>query len=106
DCPGLGCSPKCRVMTGAPATSCRVSRLGSDASVSFLCVWCVSWAVFTASDHDALPFKLWVVAKVDEQSEAMAGRVEVIDHLCPVFVGESRDGLEFHQDFVEANHVR
>ena len=54
-----------------------------------------------AFDDDAV-----LGSKIDEQTEFHTGGFEVVDELRAMLVGESRDGFEFKDDLVAANHIR
>lgn len=55
---------------------------------------------------DAFVFDFGVVAKVDQQSDSIAGRFQVIVDLCPMRVSQFRDRLDFENDFFKTDEIR
>src|ERR1035441_8742527 len=55
--------------------------------------------------YNALVFELRIMTKIDKESDFMPGSVEVVDDLGAMFVGQHGNGLEFHDDFLEADEV-
>lgn len=51
-------------------------------------------------------FELRKVPEIDEQSQLLSRRFQIIDHLCTMFVAELLNSLKLDDDFVEASKVR
>lgn len=55
---------------------------------------------------EALVFDLGVVAEVDQEPELLASRLQLVDHLRTVFVGQFLDRLDLEDDLAEAQEIR
>ena len=56
--------------------------------------------------NNAFVLQLLFTTKVDQQSESKTGRFQVIVYLCPVFLVQVRDRLEFDNDLIITDKVR
>src|SRR5207302_3461650 len=45
------------------------------------------------------------MTEVHEQAELVAGRVQIIEDLSAMFVGQRRNGFEFDDDFAKTNEI-
>mgnify|MGYP003702697595 CR=1 FL=1 len=49
---------------------------------------------------------LWIVPEVHQQAKLLTGRLQVVDHLSAVFVGQLLDRPNFEDDLSETQEVR
>ena len=48
---------------------------------------------------------LWIVPEVHQQAKLLTGRLQVVDHLSSVFIGQPLDRLDFQDDFAETQKI-
>jgi hypothetical protein len=56
--------------------------------------------------YEPFVLDLWIVPEVHQQAQLLTGRLQVVDHLSAVFVGQLLDSLDFQDDLSETNKVR
>ena len=69
-------------------------------------VWCLLWfhsqSLLT---DDSLILQLWVMAKIDNDAEAISRRFQIVVNLGAMLVSDLLDCLKFQNDFAIADGV-
>ncbi len=58
------------------------------------------------SVQDSLNFYFGIMPEIDKQAQLIVGGVQIVDHLCSMFIAKGGHGFQFYDYFIIANKIR